>query len=73
MQGFFHSVTLYSVLLSLCVNIVGYVQSVGSFGVIWPAGASGSWYGDKQSRNGGVWSKAGLVMGPGWRGEPCYT
>jgi len=49
--------------------MMGYVQSVGSLGVIWPTGAVGSRYGDKGSRGGGVWRKAGLVWGLGWRGQ----
>lgn len=54
---------------ALALNMMGCVQSVGSFGVIWPTGAVGRRCGDKGSRDGGVWRKAGLVWGLGWRGQ----
>lgn len=58
-----HSFTLFSGSMMACV------QSVGSLGVIWPRGAAGSRWGDKGSRDSGVWRKAGLVWGPGRSGQ----
>lgn len=60
--------------LALALNMMGCVQSVGSFGVIWPTGAVGSRCGDKGAGEQGWsrWEKSRLSVGP-WVEGPART